>query len=307
MDIRLDMMRLWKETFHDSDRYIRLVFDSYYAPANISVRYDGDRLVAALIGVPYCFRDSTLLPDKNVDRESPQSGRMMRGLYLCGLATRPEYRRQGIMADMMDEIQRRAAERHFDFTFLIPADSHLREYYRRKGYFDFSRREDSKIRMSRIPGEFRPRMVRSLFEADDEVAVRRLAAWCVEREEESANPVMLHSVSDMVTVMAENENVIFFTDCASGREYPNLENIVAVAFPTDLEDKLADEMLISRPDLVSSLSFRRIFAKSRGECSVFEGAIRKFDVGPYAMAHLLPGCQLTPSSFPDFSVSLLLD
>lgn len=307
MDVRLDMMRLWKETFHDSDRYIRLVFDTYFDYANISVRYDGDRLVAALLGIPYCFRDSTLLPDKNAARESPQSGRMLRGLYLCGLATRPEYRRQGIMADMMDEIQQRSAERHFDFTFLIPADSHLREYYRRKGYFDFSRRVDSKILMSRIPGEFRPRMVRSLFEADDEVAVRRLAAWCVEREEESANPVMLHSVSDMVTVMAENENAIFFTDCASGQEYPNLANLVAVAFPTDPEDALSDEMLISRPDLISSLSFRRIFTKSIGECSVFSSAIREFDVGPYAMAHLLPGSRLSGLSFPDFYVSLLLD
>lgn len=293
-DLKSDMMRLWKETFHDTDRYISLVFDAYFTPDNICVRYDGDRLVAALLGVPYQFSNG--VPDTS----------LMKGLYLCGLATRPEYRRQGIMSEMMEEIESRAEERGFDFTFLIPADSHLREYYKKRGYFDFSHREDSILEKAMGIGECQPHLLKSFFEIDQSV-VRKLAEWCVRCEFNSDRPVMLHSVEDMVTVIAENENAIFFTNCSSDQEYPNLANVVAVGFPDVLDIRLTDSMLNEDPIMTFSWRYRKIFFPPKREGSILPIYDRKIEVGPYAMARLLPTSKISETAFPSFSVYLLLD
>ncbi len=45
---RKDMMVLWKETVHDYNPYIQLVFDAYYRPENAFTVYDGERLIASL-------------------------------------------------------------------------------------------------------------------------------------------------------------------------------------------------------------------------------------------------------------------
>lgn len=311
------MMRLWKETFHDTDRYIRLVFDAYFNPDNICVRYDGDRLVAALLGVPYDFRipveeTSPSVKLKQV-AESHSEVLDMRGLYLCGLATRPEYRKQGIMSDMMEEIQDSAANRGFDFTFLIPADDHLREYYRLRGYRDFSRRMDFKINDNASPdgfkaklaeGEWHPDLIRNLFRHDDTILVRKLAEWCVAHEMETHMPRMLHSVDDMITVMAENENAIYFTGSTSGKEYRNLANLIAVAFPGDISDGVVtEEMLKANPLLPLEWGYRKIFTSS-----LPDDVAVAIDLGPYAMARPLSrnATDELLSSQP-VSVSLLLD
>lgn len=289
-------MRLWKDTFHDTDRYIRIVFDAYFNPENICVRYDGHSLVAALLGVPYRF----VIPHA-------EGVRYLSGLYLCGLATRPEYRKQGIMSRMMEEIQARAVDRGLDMTFLIPADAHLREYYRQRGYFDFSRREDAAFERTDVMGECCPHLVRTLFEKGDMSCIRQLAEWCVAREVESKLPLMIHSVDDMVAVMAENENAIFFTDCRSGQEYRNLANLVAVAFPEDSYEVLTKNILRRDPTVPFSWNFRKIFVKSKGESFLSSSDIASVDAGPYAMARLLPACKIPEVAFPQFSVSLLLD
>ena len=53
--LKREMKELWKETFHDSDRYIDLVFDTYFTPENVYYQYDEDILIAALLMVPYDF------------------------------------------------------------------------------------------------------------------------------------------------------------------------------------------------------------------------------------------------------------
>lgn len=117
--LKEEMMQLWMDIFHDSPDYVRIVFDTYFTPENVVCRLDGDRLVAAMLGVPYTFGSAF---------------GSLRGMYLCGLSTLPEYRGRGIMTEMMEEMQKRAAERGFAFTFLIPADEGLRCFYADRGY-----------------------------------------------------------------------------------------------------------------------------------------------------------------------------
>lgn len=124
--LKIEMMSLWKKTFNDSDEYISLVFDGYFNPEYIEYEERDGHLVAALLGIPYRFVMS---------REAALSG-----LYLCGLATKPEFRRQGIMTKLVDKINKKASINNFDFTFLIPASSELSDYYFGIGYVDCFKR-----------------------------------------------------------------------------------------------------------------------------------------------------------------------
>lgn len=173
-ELKRSMMKLWKDTFHDCDEYIDIVFDEYYSPEYVEYEEVDGRLVAALLSVPYDFRMNicgrehankfgcvagSAAYDENDDAygcvgksQTNTAGcyaedcayERLRGLYLCGLATRPEYRGNGIMGRLIEKINIKAIDRGFDFTFLIPASDGLRKYYRDRGYVDASFRNITK-------------------------------------------------------------------------------------------------------------------------------------------------------------------
>lgn len=227
--IKRDMMKLWKDTFHDSDRYIDLVFKTYFTPDNVFVRYDENRLIASLLCVPYEFQ---ILSQEGKKRTG-------KGMYLCGLTTHPDYRKRGIMSELMLEAERSASERDFELTFLIPANNHLREYYFKKGYVNASYREflegiDTNHHSAKKLNIY---SIKNLFKKDDTDFLLQLADWCREKELNKNVPTLVHSRLDMMTIMAENENSIFLTEDTFDLKYPILEKIVAVAFPNLTEER----------------------------------------------------------------------
>lgn len=115
------MKKLWKDTFHDSDVYISLVFDNYFNLDNIEYYEEDGALISALLGVPYSFGYGNLT---------------IRGLYLCGLATVESYRNRGIMKNLITKINKRALANGYAFTFLIPSSDALRLYYSKSGYLN---------------------------------------------------------------------------------------------------------------------------------------------------------------------------
>lgn len=234
--IKRDMMELWKETFHDSSRYIQLVFDTYFTPERIIVRYHENRIIASLLSVPYEFQ----ILAKNGEK------RLFRGLYLCGLATRQEFRRQGIMSEMMLEAERKARENGYDFTFLIPADSHLREYYRRKGYINSSFRSIERMKEKACLSYEHMHIysIKNLYETGNHLLLECLADWCIEREKEDECPTIIHSRKDMMAVMAENENSIFLTEEAIDLEKSILAKVIAVAFPEFCKEEDGEERVV---------------------------------------------------------------
>lgn len=120
-ELKTKMMKLWKDTFHDSDDYISLVFDTYFDPDMVEYFEDGGRLISALLGVEYYFGNCR---------------NNLKALYLCGLATTVEYRHHGIMNSLIEKICKRAKEKGYAFVFLIPASEMLRIYYNNKGFFN---------------------------------------------------------------------------------------------------------------------------------------------------------------------------
>lgn len=118
-ELKDKMKKLWKDTFHDSDSYISLIFDNYFNPEFVEYHEENGKLISALMGVPYVFGNG---------RNS------FKGLYLCGLATLDEYRHRGIMHGLIERINLKAKEHDMTISFLIPASDMLRIYYQGKGY-----------------------------------------------------------------------------------------------------------------------------------------------------------------------------
>ncbi len=116
-----ELKMLWKDTFHDSNAYIDLLYDNYIDDALIGVcRNNNGDIIASLTAIPYRFNCS--FTDKVV------------GWYFCGLSTKPEYRRRGLMERLIIEARQSLNKEGEVFTFLIPADRHLRDYYAKIGY-----------------------------------------------------------------------------------------------------------------------------------------------------------------------------
>lgn len=117
--VRKEMMRLWKENFHDSDEYIRLIFDSYFTLDMVEYEVRDDKIVAAILAIPYRFGNSH---------------HQLRGLYLCGLSTDVKYRRKGIMNILIERFRAKTDTAEYAFLFLIPAGTGLQKYYHDRGF-----------------------------------------------------------------------------------------------------------------------------------------------------------------------------
>lgn len=218
--IKRQMMKLWKDTFHDSDDYISLVFNQYFNPDLICYRERGGKLIAGLLGVPYKFKSES--NDKDCVFQKCDE---LKGLYLCGLATDKNFRGEGIMTEMIEEINAKAAKYNYDFTFLIPSSDSLNYYYRRRGYvncfkrienrfvsnYKFIRDKKGKLKkanseeLSRINEElnleieiFLGQDIFKLYSGD---RVEELCGLEIYRNMFSLN----HTVTDLKTVLEENE------------------------------------------------------------------------------------------------------
>ncbi len=110
---------LWKEVFGDSDIYLESFFSKIYEEKNTFVHCVNGKIVAALYMVPY---------------DICMGKRQYRIMYLYALATKPEYRRRGIMAGLIHQAHEIGKKRGYIASVLIPASRDLYMYYEKFGY-----------------------------------------------------------------------------------------------------------------------------------------------------------------------------
>lgn len=208
-----NMKYLWIDVFKDTEKYVDLVFENYVDERNCIVAFDGEKLVAMLIGLPYDFKICN---------------QKMRGLYLCGLSTLPTYRGRGIMSDMLNMVSDICRNNNYSFCFLIPADTRLREYYSRFGFLNTALL--NRYDVSRINFNW-PKVFTDIYELTmtghkDEVYIRlaitddnplnilsiadidsliiRTISSCLEKfENEKSGNHILHSIKDWKIVIVE--------------------------------------------------------------------------------------------------------
>ncbi len=139
INVKRDFEILWKDTFKDSEEYVRMLFDGYGNKSIIEYIEQDGKLVSAMLGLPHRFvlnANTSDILDRRVDLDVSGHCSVLYGLYLCGLSTHPAYRCQGLMGNLIKRIEQRASELGYDFIFLIPADSHLQDYYKKFGFED---------------------------------------------------------------------------------------------------------------------------------------------------------------------------
>lgn len=117
--IKEETREIWKQVFNDPDKFIDLYFSRVYrSEYNVCCQIDG-KVVAALQTLPY-----TMLYD----------GHEVKTVYVSGVSTRPEYRRQDIGNNLMRQAHFRIYYREIVFASLIPAEEWLYEWYEKCGY-----------------------------------------------------------------------------------------------------------------------------------------------------------------------------
>lgn len=208
-DIKSKMMKLWKDTFHDSDAYITLIFEEYFNPKYIEYHEENGQIISGLIGIPYFFGN------KN---------NKIKGLYLCGLATKEEYRHKGIMNNLMNKINDKAKNEGFALSFLIPSSDILRIYYQDKGYVNAMYRVEERYtdihnfhndcvqninreedRLRNIKLKYFDNLITDVLERFDDDYVIKISQYIQKKEQENQLfNSLLHSSKDTIIIIKEN-------------------------------------------------------------------------------------------------------
>ncbi|KXB85390.1 hypothetical protein HMPREF3034_00242 [Prevotella sp. DNF00663] len=117
--IKEEVMKLWKDTFHDSDAFIKLYFDRVYRPEyNICCQLDY-HVSAALQTLPY-----PLL----------YHGTEAKTAYISGVSVEEESRKQNIGSNLMAQAHFYLFHHDVIFATLIPAEPWLYDWYGKQGY-----------------------------------------------------------------------------------------------------------------------------------------------------------------------------
>lgn len=202
--LREGMMRLWKETFNDSDDYIRLVFDSYFDPEYVEYELDANgNVCASMLGVPYSFG----LHNNQIN-----------GVYLCGLATKGENRGCGIMTNLINRMGERMKRLGFAFMFLIPADQGLQKFYSDRNFVAaFYRRADNYTASHDFTTEYFKR-IRQDNETVRKLKIRQyeaLRVYCCEGD--------YFDIPDNADGISKLMDFIFESECRSSIEMPMIQ------------------------------------------------------------------------------------
>lgn len=138
-DIKNKVKKLWIDTFGDSAEYVDMIIDGYFDEntSRYIVEYGTQELISSSLVIPYEFE----MYCHNDDAGNRSSGDLtgiekISGDYLCGLATVKRRRGEGLMRNIISDIEEISMRNGSSFCFLIPADDDLRNYYKRLGYKD---------------------------------------------------------------------------------------------------------------------------------------------------------------------------
>lgn len=208
MPDRSQLRKLWADTFEDSEGYLDIFFDTYYRSALILTEERSGSVISALWGLPFDFTGG------------------LKGLYLCGLATRPEWRGKGIMSRLMSLAEEWAVRNNFDFSFLIPAGEALRRYYCVRGYHDALSRTTCKLTLPE------PSQEEHECSIDDLMALER----SVEKKT-PCRPCIIHNLEDWNAVLRESHISGGKIFCSQIFDSRGKRKIDAVAFG----EKVADQ------------------------------------------------------------------
>ena len=113
------VLNIWRVSFGDSESYINFYLDARFENNNCLVWEEN--------GVPVAMLHLLNADYRAADESVPV-------LYIYAAATLPDFRGKGIMANLLQTAEKIGIDRGCRFTFLLPANDLLCDYYARLGY-----------------------------------------------------------------------------------------------------------------------------------------------------------------------------
>jgi len=115
------LMRMWKHCFpQDTDHFVQFYFNKVYVNDETLVFcVENDLPVASLQIIPYRIKTSAHL---------------LRGGYISGAMTHPDYRKKGYMDKLLKASFDEMAKKGYDYAFLIPQEKGLIDMYAKYGF-----------------------------------------------------------------------------------------------------------------------------------------------------------------------------
>lgn len=113
---------MWNICFpQDSMRFIRFYFDKIYANNETLVYIENGQPVASLQMIPFQIKTGYTIHKAG---------------YISGAMTHPDYRKKGIMAQLLTASFEFMRVKGYNYTFLIPQEEYLVDYYKKFGYIN---------------------------------------------------------------------------------------------------------------------------------------------------------------------------
>lgn len=121
---------IWKIVFGDSEEFIDLYFSRHYTNAKTFISLQDGQIAAQ--AQCFLYQMTTAATDFcSIPRPQPQTHKAVVTTvgYVSGLATLPQYRRQGHAANIMRQLHSWLQTQGADYSMLIPADETAAQWY----------------------------------------------------------------------------------------------------------------------------------------------------------------------------------
>ena len=134
------LKEMWKLCFGDSDSFIDFYFDKIYRNDNTLILLSGDGLpVASLQILLYQIKIKKSIYDAR---------------YISGAMTHPAHRKKGYMKQLLNVAFKEMKKQDFTFSFLIPQEDYLFDFYAKHGYEKAFPKSDQTISLKEISPDY---------------------------------------------------------------------------------------------------------------------------------------------------------
>ena len=112
--------RIWMVCFGDNNDYTDFIFSRLISPSKVLAYTDSDGQISAML----CLQPFTMVsPAGNAD-----------AVYIFGVATLPQWRKQGIASQLLRETQKRMLDSGVAVAALVPAGEKMFPFYEKQGF-----------------------------------------------------------------------------------------------------------------------------------------------------------------------------
>lgn len=126
---------LWERCFQDDEQFTDFYFSHRYSDDIHMAIYRDEQMIAGLQMIPYVLH---------------WRGQLVESAYISGACTHPDFRKQGVMPQLLEATHRRMYEQGVGVSTLIPAEPWLFDYYATSGYVPLFQYQHEQVQVASL-------------------------------------------------------------------------------------------------------------------------------------------------------------